>query len=266
LADVPDRLCTIRHYSWARTPADTKKKLSAWGHAKEINPEWYDKAFLAWTPGSPMENVHPTVPQSYKRVVRCNLPIPEAMEGHPFVGLDIIEDSSPTIQKTITVPSVEVKRPRIKAIIIHHNNPANADKLFEQMSSVFDDMEIFDNGSDPSMIPIHTTRSRENVYWTGTWNEVMKTCSDYDAVWVIGCDIELRSKPEEYRKAIEDSLPFGVWSPCIEGRSHPFMLAEYYKDGKPRKVINIEGMAMALSGELMKKVKELVPGSPMGYG
>jgi len=264
LADVPDRLCTIRHYSWARTPADTKKKLSAWGHAKEINPEWYDKAFLAWTPGSPMENVHPTVPQSYKRVVRCNLPIPEAMEGHPFVGLDIIEDSS--AHKTITVPSVEVKRPRIKAIIIHHNTPENADKLYEQLSPVFDDMEIFDNGSDPSKIPIHTTRSRENVYWTGTWNEVMKTCSDYDAVWVIGCDIELRSKPEEYRKAIEDSLPFGVWSPSIEGRAHPFMLAEYYKDGKPRKVVNIEGMAMALSGELMKKVKELVPGSPMGYG
>ena len=270
--EVPDRICIIRHYSWARTPADTKNKLAAWGHSQELQPDWYEKVFLPWMPDIQSYNLHPTRPESYKMVVRCDLPVPEAMEGHPFNGKDLITDErgmvcfNPEAKGTVMVTDDRKRKCRIKAVIMHHNKPENADRLYEQLAPVFDDVEIFDNGSEPSQIPIHTTRSRENVYWTGTWNEVMKTCSEYDAVWVLGCDIVLLSHPKEYREAIESSLPFGCWSPCIDGRAHPFMLAEHYTDKKPREVRNVEGMALAVSGSLMRQVGELVPGSKIGFG
>ena len=263
-AYVPDRVCVVRHYSWSRTPTDVRRKLSAWGHARELVPNWYQKIFLNWKPGDGLTNFHPTSPDSYKTIVRCDLPLPEALEGHPFVGKDIIEDEMS--QVSVKCGSSGSKSFRIKAVICHHNKPENADRLYEQLAPVFDDVEIFDNGSDANQVPIHVTRSRENVYWTGTWNEVMETCSDYDAVWVLGCDLTLLSHPKEYRKAIESSLPFGCWSPCIQGRAHPFMLASAFQDKQPKSVKNIEGMALAMSGDLMRKVKKLVPGSHIGFG
>lgn len=270
--EVPERICVIRHYSWARTPSDVRNKLAAWGHSKELNPEWYDKVFMPWTPGSSCGNLHPTHPENYKTTIHCDLPIPEALEGHPFLGKDIIEDVEYVMVDPVVClnPSakvtVEVPKPRIKAVIMHHNKPENADRLYEQLAPVFDDVEIFDNGSDSNLIPIHTTRSRENVYWAGTWNEVLETCSDYDAVWVLGCDIVLLNTAKEYRDAIESSLPFGCWSPCIRGRAHPFMQEKYFSDKQPKSVRNIEGMALALSGPIMREIKKLLPGSPIGFG
>lgn len=155
---------------------------------------------------------------------------------------------------------------RIKVVILHHNKPENADRLFEELSSAFDDVEIWDSGSDFTQIPVHVTRAFSNIYWTGAWNEIMRTCSDCDVVWMPGCDISLRNSAAEYRKAIEAAWPFGVWSPCIEGRAHPFMLSKYYADGHRSQVKNIEGMALACSGPLMREVKTLLSGSDIGFG
>jgi len=154
---------------------------------------------------------------------------------------------------------------RIKAVIMHHNTPENADQLYDALSRAFDDVEIFDNGSDSDKVPVHVTRSRPNVYWTGTWNEVLATCRDYDAVWVVGGDIMLVQPPEAYRKAIESALPFGCWSPAVTGRAKPFMQAARY-NGKAFKVRHIEGMALAVSKEFMEKVPRLPEGSPLGFG
>ena len=68
----------------------------------------------------------------------------------------------------------------------------------------FDDVEVFDSGSVPEKVPKSMSRSFRNIYWTGLWEEVRKTCYDYDAVWVLGGDVELRSDPMLYRKSIEN--------------------------------------------------------------
>ncbi len=153
----------------------------------------------------------------------------------------------------------------MKVVILHHNKPENADKLYEQLSECFD-VEIWDSGSDPDKIPVNMKHSFVNIYWTGGWNEIMDRYKEEDAVWMIGCDIELLQKPEEYLEAITSAMPFGCWSPCIEGRAHPFMLAENYKDNEPKSVRNVEGMAMACSGELMREVGKLLEGSEIGFG
>jgi len=247
---VPPEICTIRHYSWAKSPSDIKRKISTWGHVNEVSPHWYNDVFMQWKPDSGMTYLHPTSPKDYTRAVRCELTLPEALRGHPYVGRDLIQDH------------VQWKH-KIKAIILNHNKPENSDKLYRQLAPVFDDVEIWDSGSDYDKIPIHLGRSFSNIYWTGTWNEAMKTCSDYDAVWILGCDITLKNDVEAYRKSLEESLPFGCWSPAIEGRAHPFMRVV---NGKKVKVRNIEGMALAVSGTLMKQVGELVKGSEIGFG
>ena len=155
---------------------------------------------------------------------------------------------------------------KIAVVILNHNKPENADKLFTQLNGVFDRVELWDSGSDSNKIPLNVTQSFGNIYWTGCWNEIMRTMSDYDAVWMIGCDITLNSIPEEYLMCLREQLPFGCWSPCVEGRAHPFMLAENYWHGNPRSVKNIEGMAMAVSGELMRHVGKLMDGSTIGFG
>ena len=154
---------------------------------------------------------------------------------------------------------------RIAAVILNHNKPGNSDHLFEQLSPVFDQVELIDSGSDPKLIPIHTTVSSGNIYWTGGWNLIMERWSDCDAVWMLGCDVTLLDDPESYHTAIESSLPFGAWSPAVDGRAHPFMQATHY-ERSPYSVTNIEGISMALSGPLMRLVGKLPDGSPIGFG
>lgn len=247
IVDVSETLCMVHHYSWAHTPEHVRRKISTWTHAHQVEPGWFENVFMAWQPGSDMHDLHPVEPSAYKRVVKADR-IPEALEGHAYVGQQVIQD----------------KEKRIKVVILNHNQPENSDKLYEQLEHHFD-VEIFDSGSDPDKIPVHVGRALDNVYWAGGWNEILGTCRDYDAVWMLGCDITLKQEPSEYRRAIEASLPFGCWSPCIEGRAKPFMQEASYGHGEPKMVRNIEGMALAVSREFMREVKELPEGSD-GYG
>ena len=256
IIDVPSSVGMMTHYSWSKTPSEVCKKVKSWGHAHQLIPNWFENVFMKWKPACAIENLHPNEASAFKKIVRCDLPMPEIIQGHPYVGKDIIEDE---VKKVLD-------RPRIKAVILNHNKPENSDKLFEQLFGIFDDVEIFDSGSDAGKIPIHVSRSFSNIYWTGAWNEIMRTCSDYDTVWMLGCDIELRDEPLKYRQLIEKSLPFGCWSPCIDGRALDFMSSRYYSHGQPKSVRCIEGMALAVSGSLMMAVAELPKGSPIGFG
>lgn len=248
-AAVPPEVCRMRHYSWAHSPLEAKAKVSCWGHAHQVVPNWMEDVFLKWKPGCNMQNVHPTHPSAYASVVKCDAEIPESMMNHQRLNMEMIEDKK-----------------RIKVVVLNHNRPHNADLLFEKLSGAFDDVELMDSGSDSDKIPMNMTVSLPNVYWEGAWLESMRRWSEYDAIWVVGCDITLKLSPSEYRNAIETSLPFGVWSPCVEGRAHPFMLESNYA-GKPVGVKNVEGISFAVSGELIRSVgKKFEVYTKIGFG
>jgi hypothetical protein len=153
----------------------------------------------------------------------------------------------------------------IAAVILNHNKPENADRLFEKLTTAFEQVELIDSGSDGKLVPIHTTAALDNIYWTGGWDLIMERWADRDAVWMLGCDVTLLEEPQAYRDAIESALPFGVWSPAITGRAHPFMQASECQR-RPYTVKNIEGVSMAVSGPLMGLVGRLPDGSPIGFG
>ena len=260
-ADVPPGVCVARHYSWARTPEDTRRKLSAWGHARELRPGWFEDVFAKWTPGCGAKGLHPIVPEAYGEAVRCDLPVPEALEGHPFLGVEMIGDEAPKAVREAQRPSGK----RIKAVVMSHDQPESVDRLYEALAPAFDDVEVFDSGSAPDKVPVHATRSFPNVYWTGLWEEVFRTCSGYDAVWVLGGDVTLEAPAMAYRESMERALPFGCWSPAVNGRAKPFMRPEQF-GGMARRVLNVEGIAMAASGELLRAAGGLPGGSRLGFG
>ena len=153
----------------------------------------------------------------------------------------------------------------IKAVILHHNQPESADKLYESLSEAFDGVELIDCGSSPSKMPINVTVPLENVYWEGAWLEAMRRWGDSEVLWILGGDIELLDKAEVYRQAIEAAMPFGCWSPSITGRAHSFMLTKH--GNKRVRVKNIEGMALAVSRELMASIDyQFALSTKIGFG
>lgn len=88
----PKELCMMRHYSWAHSPTEAKWKIRSWGHASQMVHGWMENVFMAWTPGCIMKNLHPTQPDAYQRIVRCDLPIPECLALNSRVGKEVIEE------------------------------------------------------------------------------------------------------------------------------------------------------------------------------
>lgn len=63
----------LHHFSWARTDAEVKKKITHYAHAKDFDTEkWYTDVWLKWKPG--VKNVHPTSPETLHDFEKANLP------------------------------------------------------------------------------------------------------------------------------------------------------------------------------------------------
>ena len=255
--EVPSEVCMVRHYSWVKTPDEVNRKIKSWGHAHQVVDGWFDNVFCNWD-GPACGNLHPTEPAAYQRAVRCSsteVPPPEVLRDHPWYGLEAVGNADGMARKV-----------NIKVVVIHHNTPETADALHEALSEGFEEVELMDCGSDPDKIPTRLTLPLPNVYWEGAWEEAMRRWGHYDVVWVLGGDIVATMSAHRYRKAIEDAWPFGCWSPAINGRAHPFMQAPNYKL-KRRRVVNIEGMALAVSGDLIRLIgRRFEVSTKVGFG
>jgi len=59
----------MHHMSYARSDEQVKKKLGRWSHTADLVPDWFDNVWKAWDTDHSMENLHPTNPELYKRVI-----------------------------------------------------------------------------------------------------------------------------------------------------------------------------------------------------
>lgn len=91
--EVPEEICRLRHYSWVKKPEEVRLKISCWTHADQVKDSWFDSVFMKWSPDVAIKNLHPTHPECYRSIMRCDLKLPEAMHGHPFTGIDLLEDT-----------------------------------------------------------------------------------------------------------------------------------------------------------------------------
>lgn len=114
---------------------------------------------------------------------------------------------------------------KVKVVIFNHDQRPSAEKLVEALDPHFD-VALFDSGSAEEQISPLSTERFENIYWTGCWNKAWELFPEYDVIWGIGGDCELRSQPIDFKRAIESAYPFGIWSPAITGRVAEYMAVE----------------------------------------
>lgn len=114
---------------------------------------------------------------------------------------------------------------KVKVVIFNHDQKTSAEKLFEALRPHFD-VALFDSGSVEEQISPLSTDRFDNLFWPGCWNKAWELFPEYDVIWGIGGDCELRSQPIEFKRAIESAYPFGIWSPAITGRVAEYMAVE----------------------------------------
>lgn len=92
LVEFPPDKAAFYHFSYARSPARMREKLSTFPHAQEILSGWFDQVWLAWPQNRQMTNIHPTDPPKFPKALRQTTEdLPEVLRSHPYYGLDIIE-------------------------------------------------------------------------------------------------------------------------------------------------------------------------------
>jgi len=144
-----------------------------------------------------------------------------------------------------------------------HDKPDSSALLREKLSEAFA-VTLFDSGSEKCP-PKNPDVVFPNLYWTGCWNQAIHCFPDCDALWVIGGDVSLVEPAHVYRESIESAMPFGCWSPAIKGRCRPLMSVDHVM-GRPWSVWHLEGVAMAVSRQLINVIDRLPSINKFGWG
>ncbi|MCB0310625.1 MAG: hypothetical protein KDD42_05290 [Bdellovibrionales bacterium] len=66
---IPPEHILCHHMSYARPNELIKRKLSHFSHALQLVPNWYEDKWLAWDSNHALEDLHPVMPEQFKRIV-----------------------------------------------------------------------------------------------------------------------------------------------------------------------------------------------------
>ena len=66
---LPPDILRFHHMSYARTDQQILRKLSTFGHAREVVPDWFERVWRRWDSDRSIENLNPCWPAAYRRIV-----------------------------------------------------------------------------------------------------------------------------------------------------------------------------------------------------
>ncbi len=66
---LPRSIVAFHHMSYARTDAQILRKITTFGHAREVVPGWYENVWRKWDEDRSLRNLNPCWPGAYQRVV-----------------------------------------------------------------------------------------------------------------------------------------------------------------------------------------------------
>ena len=100
----------IHHLSYVGPDSRIQRKISTWGHAKEVVPGWYENVWERWDSDKTLHNLHPTHPQAYGFAERIHVPeiLKPAMERYRELSG---EQPVPALEKPASWPRVSVVIP-----------------------------------------------------------------------------------------------------------------------------------------------------------
>lgn len=88
---VPPERCIFYHFSYARSEAKMRQKITTFSVANQVHADWFERVWLGWPQQRGMRNIHPMVPEEFpmaQEVDRADLPA--VMAAHPYAGVEII--------------------------------------------------------------------------------------------------------------------------------------------------------------------------------
>ncbi len=88
---VPPERCFFYHFSYARSEAKMRQKITTSSVADQVQSNWFEHVWLAWPSQREMRNIHPMVPEEFPQAWHVSPDdLPAVMRTHPYFGVDII--------------------------------------------------------------------------------------------------------------------------------------------------------------------------------
>ena len=66
---LPLATAAFHHMSYARTDAQILRKITTFGHAKDVVPGWFENVWRKWDEDRSLQNLNPCWPGAYHRVI-----------------------------------------------------------------------------------------------------------------------------------------------------------------------------------------------------
>lgn len=132
----------MHHLSWCGPEERIRRKLSSWGHAKEVTPGWYNQVWRAWDKNHLLRNFHPTHPHAYGFAEKIEPPeLLKTLLGH----------SIPAPRPALTVPE-SLAWPTISVIVPLWGGEADIRLCLESLeplhkAGLLHEVIVVDNGS-----------------------------------------------------------------------------------------------------------------------
>lgn len=132
----------VHHLSWVGPEERILRKLSTWGHALEVLPNWYEQIWKAWDNDKLLRTLHPTHPAAYEFAERVPVPAilePALQKFRSFATDSERGDSPPPPKCTVSV------------VIPHHSDLDGLRACLESLlkcDDLLNEIVIVDNGSD----------------------------------------------------------------------------------------------------------------------
>jgi GT2 family glycosyltransferase len=163
-------------------------------------------------------------------------------------------------------------------VILHYGSVERTRRLHEQLlvsdPARRDKILVFDNLS-PHPYEAAWLRSKENLYWAGAFEHVMRVLADKGAshVWFLNNDALFVSKPPLIERACLRLAraqrlvgPVGVYSPAVTSNPYHPQMVELV-GGQFREVRYVDGIAPLVSVEFWERAGGVdFTDNPYGYG
>jgi glycosyltransferase involved in cell wall biosynthesis len=66
---LPADTIVFHHMSYARTDAQVLRKITTFGHARDVVPGWFEQVWQRWDSDHSLENLNPCWPAAYRRII-----------------------------------------------------------------------------------------------------------------------------------------------------------------------------------------------------
>jgi hypothetical protein len=66
---LPPATAVVHHMSYARSDEQILRKITTFGHARDVVPDWYERVWRKWDSDHSLHNLNPCWPAAYRQII-----------------------------------------------------------------------------------------------------------------------------------------------------------------------------------------------------